>query len=178
MSLVIIFGPPAVGKMAVGIELEELTGLRLFHNHDTVELALKFFPFGHPAFVRLVLDMRRRVMEEVAASDLPGMIFTFVWAFDDPRDRQQVEQWSAVFSSRGREVLLVELETSQAVRLERNGSALRLAQKPSKRDRATSDERLVALDAAHKLNSTDEFAGAERYVRIDNTNLSPAAAAG
>jgi hypothetical protein len=31
MTLVIIFGPPAVGKMAVGMELEHLTGFRLFH---------------------------------------------------------------------------------------------------------------------------------------------------
>lgn len=28
-TLVVIFGPPAVGKMAVGFELERLTGLRL-----------------------------------------------------------------------------------------------------------------------------------------------------
>ena len=151
------------------MSLEKLTGLKLFHNHDTVELALKFFPFGSPAFARLVSDVRRRVMEEVAASDLPGMIFTYVWAFDDPRDRRQVEAWSSIFSSHGRKMLLVELEASQAVRLKRDGTALRLAQKPSKGDRAASLRRLVALDAAHKLNSTDEFAGAERHVRIDNT---------
>jgi hypothetical protein len=30
MTLVIIFGPPAVGKMAVGMEMEHLTGFRLF----------------------------------------------------------------------------------------------------------------------------------------------------
>ncbi len=37
MRLVILFGPPAVGKMTVGYELEKLTGLRLFHNHMTVD---------------------------------------------------------------------------------------------------------------------------------------------
>jgi hypothetical protein len=31
--LVIVFGPPAVGKMTVGLELERLTGFRLFHRH-------------------------------------------------------------------------------------------------------------------------------------------------
>jgi len=36
MKFVIIFGPPAVGKMSVGHELANLTGLKLFHNHMTM----------------------------------------------------------------------------------------------------------------------------------------------
>jgi adenylate kinase family enzyme len=32
MHLVVIFGPPAVGKMTVGHELTKLTGYKLFHN--------------------------------------------------------------------------------------------------------------------------------------------------
>ena len=43
MKLIIIFGPPAVGKMTVGYELAKITGLRLFHNHMTIDLVLNFF---------------------------------------------------------------------------------------------------------------------------------------
>ena len=43
MKFVVIFGPPAVGKMTVGQELAKLTGLKLFHNHMTIELVLNFF---------------------------------------------------------------------------------------------------------------------------------------
>jgi shikimate kinase len=43
MKLVILFGPPAVGKMTVGQQLANLTGFKLFHNHMTIELALNFF---------------------------------------------------------------------------------------------------------------------------------------
>ena len=35
MKFVIIFGPPAVGKMTVGYELAKFTGLKVFHNHMT-----------------------------------------------------------------------------------------------------------------------------------------------
>ena len=84
--LVMLVGPPAVGKMTVGHALAARTGLRLFHNHQTIDLVLRFFPFGTPPFQRLNGEFRRRIFEEVAASDLPGLIFTFVWAFDDPRD--------------------------------------------------------------------------------------------
>lgn len=42
-TLVFIVGPPAVGKMTVGHELARRTGLKLFHNHHTIDLALRFF---------------------------------------------------------------------------------------------------------------------------------------
>src|SRR3954466_8663187 len=80
--LLFVVGPPAVGKMTVGAAIAQRTGLRLFHNHQTIDLVLRFFPFGTPPFQRLVVDLRRRILEEVAASDLPGIIFTFVRAFD------------------------------------------------------------------------------------------------
>jgi len=91
MKFVVLFGPPAVGKMSVGYELSRLTGLRLFHNHMTIDLVLPFFDFGHPSFQRLVGEFRRRVFEEVAASDLPGLIFTFVWALDLKADRKFID---------------------------------------------------------------------------------------
>jgi hypothetical protein len=50
VTLVIIFGPPAVGKMAVAFELERLTGFRAFHNHLTVDPLLPLFRFASPEF--------------------------------------------------------------------------------------------------------------------------------
>ena len=46
MKLIILFGPPAVGKMTVGQELEKITRLKLFHNHMSLELVNQFFDFG------------------------------------------------------------------------------------------------------------------------------------
>ncbi|MEO5894260.1 MAG: hypothetical protein ABIS06_00985 [Vicinamibacterales bacterium] len=56
MTVVIIFGPPAVGKMTVGLELERLTGFRLFHSHMTVDRVIRLFPFQSPAYRHLVTD--------------------------------------------------------------------------------------------------------------------------
>jgi ATP-dependent Lon protease len=44
--LLLIVGPPAVGKMSVGQAITERTGLRLFHNHISIELALRYFDYG------------------------------------------------------------------------------------------------------------------------------------
>ena len=79
-TLVFIVGRPASGTMTVGHELAQRTGLKLFHNYQTIDLILPLFPFGTPAFHRLVGEFRRRLFEEVAASDLSGLIFTYVWA--------------------------------------------------------------------------------------------------
>jgi hypothetical protein len=172
-TLVFIVGPPAVGKMTVGVELAERTGLRLFHNHHTIELVLRFFPFGSPPFGRLVNEFRRRIFEEVAGSDLPGLIFTYVWAFDHPGDHAQVAQLADIFTSRGGRVLYVELQAAQEERLRRNETEFRLAEKPSKRDVAASRARLLEHDAAYRLNSAGEFEGRADYLRIDNTVLPP-----
>ncbi|MGI8549568.1 MAG: AAA family ATPase [Dehalococcoidia bacterium] len=128
-TLVIIVGPPAVGKMTVGTELARRTGLRLFHNHQTIDLVLHFFPFGSPPFSRLVDEFRRRIFEEVAASALAGLIFTFVWAFDNPGDAALVEAYASIFRTRGGQVLFVELEATLAERLHRNETEFRLSEK-------------------------------------------------
>lgn len=176
-TLVILIGPPAVGKMTVGFALAERTGLKLFHNHQTIELALRFFEFGTPPFRRLVAECRRRIFEEVAASELPGLIFTYVWAFDHPGEAEAVERLTRIFSERGSRVVYVELEAILAERLRRNETELRLAEKPSKRDVSASRERLLRNDAEHQLNSTGYFDGRTDYLRIDNTELAPEAVA-
>ena len=177
MHLVCIFGPPAVGKMTVGYELARRTGLKLFHNHHTIELALQFFPFGTPPFARLVEEFRRRILEEVAHSGLPGLIFTYVWAFDDPRDEVSVNSLAEVFRVRGGKVLFVELEATQEERLKRNETALRLREKPFKRDLAKSREQLLDVDGRYQLNSAGRFDGRADWLRLDNTDLPPDLAA-
>ncbi len=175
--LVFIIGPGAVGKMTVGTELAARTGLKLFHNHQTIDLLLQYFPFGSPPFARLVTEFRRRILEEIAESKLPGAIFTYVWAFDHPSDHAEVESYASVFRSRGGAVYYVELQAPQTVRLERNETAFRLEKKPLKQDLAESRRHLLALDAGYELDSGDRFAARDDYMRLDNTDLSPVAVA-
>ena len=177
MTLVIIFGPPAVGKMAVGIELERQTGFRLFHNHMSVDPVMRLFPFGSPAYSRLVSEFRRRVFEEFAASDERGLIFTFVWALDDDQDRRFVEATKKTFVEKGANVCFVELEATQEVRLRRNETPLRLAEKRPQRDVAGSRAFLLDADRQYRLNSEGDFPYPELHLKIDNTDLPPEAVA-
>jgi hypothetical protein len=66
MRLVVLYGPPGVGKLTVGGELAALTGFRLFHNHLTVNLVTSIFPPNTPAWDRLARTLREAVFAEVA----------------------------------------------------------------------------------------------------------------
>jgi hypothetical protein len=168
---IVIFGPPAVGKMAVGAELERVTGVRLFHNHVAIEPVLRFFPFGSPPFVRLVDGFRRRVFEEVAASDLPGLSFTFVWDLDGEGDRRFLEEACAIFSANDAEIAFVELKSDLATRLARNRTPERLDEKRSKRDLVQSEENLLMLER-YRMNTDGSIPLPHRHLIFDNMHRS------
>ncbi len=172
MKFIVIFGPPAVGKMTVGFELAKLTGFKLFHNHLTIDLVLNFFEFGEPRFHRLVGEFRRRMFEEVAESDLAGLIFTFVWAFDLESEKNFIDKSCDIFREKGADIYFIELEADLAERLKRNETEFRLSQKPPKRNIKKSRANLLESQEKHKLNTDGNFFYEENYLKINNTNLS------
>lgn len=174
MKFVLIFGPQAVRKMTVGQQqLERLTGLKLFHNHMTIELVAPFFSYGSPQGKRLVNLFRQKIFEEVSKSDLEGLIFTYVWAFDLESDWAYVRGLCELFESRGATVYFVELEADMEERLVRNRSEHRLQHKPTKRNFEFSENDLIQTANRYRLNSYDGEISVKNYLRINNTNLSP-----
>jgi broad-specificity NMP kinase len=175
MDFFLIFGPPAVGKMSVGRKLQKLTGLKLFHNHMTIELVINFFEFESLEFGRLNNQFRQMIFEEVAQSKLPGLIFTYVWALDDERDKRYVDTMVNIFKEIGASIYLIELEADLSVRLERNKGEQRLQEKPTKRNLKKSEQNLLEIDCKYLLNSKGSFKYLEEFpnfLKIDTNNLS------
>jgi shikimate kinase len=176
MTLLFVFGPPAVGKMAVGRAIAEASDFRLFHNHATIEPLLDVFDYGTPAFLRLNGEMRHRILEEAAAADV-NLVQTYAWALDEPEDAAAVEAYLQVFLDAGREVRLVELYADLDTRLARNGTAYRLSEKKSKRDLGWSDDNVRSLEQ-YQLNTgvpsvSDAVIARHPHLRVDNTDRSP-----
>ena len=170
MKLLFMIGNAAVGKMTVGQELAKITGLRLFHNHMTIEPVLEIFgQFNSEAIMRL----RQVVFEEFAKTDNYGMIFTYMWAFDQQADWDYVEYVKSIFKPYDTEFYYVELVASRKVRLERNITENRLLHKASKRDIVLSNPRLISDDTRYRLESLDGEIHFDNYMKIDNTNLTP-----
>jgi len=177
MKFVLLFGPPAVGKMTVGQELAQITGLKLFHNHMSLELVNQFFDFGTPSFEHLDKVIRFEIFREVAKSDLAGLIFTYVWAFDEPADTDYIQEAIGIFEEQDAQIYLVELTAELDERLKRNRDEHRLAHKPSKRDIAFSEKSLLYFEANYRMHSKKGELATYHLLKMDNTHLSAAEAA-
>ncbi len=174
MKLLFLFGNAAVGKMTVGQELMKITDLRLFHNHMTIELVIEIFGTYNNEAISM---LREVIFEQFAKSDCYGIIFTFMWAFDQQSDWDYVEHIKSIFKPYNTEFYYVEIVSTQEVRLLRNKTENRLINKPSKRDLIASDRRMISDDSKYRLESKDGEILFDNYLKIDNTDLSPEAVA-
>ena len=139
----------------------------------SIELVLNFFDYGTPSFRRLSNLFREEIFKEVASSKLEGLIFTYVWYFDDKHDWDYMENLTKIFRDKGAEIYYVELESDIEERIKRNKTEHRLNHKPSKRSEAGSDEKLRESLLRHRPNSLEGEIKEKNYLRIDNTNISP-----
>jgi len=174
MRLLLIIGPPAVGKMTVGRAVADRSSYRLFHNHHTIELLLDVFDYGTPPFRTLNGEFRRRVIEEAATAGT-DLVFTFVFDLDLAEEADWLADLTAPYGDR---VAVVELLADLDTRLARNRTEHRLAEKKSKRDLDWSDANVLELEAAYRMTSSPGVdAPGERllarwpHLRIDNTEL-------
>ena len=177
MKLLIIIGNSSVGKMTVGQELMKITDLRLFHNHLMIEPVLEVFGRFDNDIIR---KLREIVFREFAASDLYGMIFTYMWAFDEEvyrEERKYIDSICEIFKEVGADIYFAEIVASQEVRLERNATENRLLHKASKRDIETSNQWVLEGDAKYRWESLEGEIPFDNYIKIDNTSLSPEEAA-
>lgn len=174
MKLIFLIGDTAVGKMTVGQELTKITDLRLFHNHMTIEPVIEIFGYLERKAVSRLRDV---IFEEFAASDQYGLIFTYMWAFDQQSDWDYVEHVKSIFNLPDQDIYYVELIAPQEIRLQRNATENRLANKASKRDIETSNRRLINDDARYRCVSHPGEIPFPNYLRLENGSLPPQEAA-
>ena len=156
-KFVLICGPQAVGKMTVGQELAKITQLKFMHNHETIDLPLKFFPYKSEARKRLT-DLFR--------------FFTVLFEFDKEENWDWLEKIKNIYEKENGEFYIVELESTLEERLRRNKTENRLKNKPTKRDIESSEKELLSCSEEHRLNSYEGEVKYKNYLRIDNTNIS------
>lgn len=173
MKFILLFGAQAVGKMTVGQELAKITGLKLFHNHMTIDLVSPFFNYSTETGKKLVYLFREQIFEEAAKSDLEGLIFTYVRWFDYKDDCDYVDKVCDIFRAKHVPIYFVELEADVNERIARNKSPHRLDQKFLKRDIERSEKDLKKSVEEHRLTSLPGEITEKNYIRIDNTHLSP-----
>lgn len=169
MKLVLLIGNTSVGKMTVGQELMNITNLKLFHNHMTIEPVIDIFGYFHSETIR---RMREVVFQEFSKTDNYGLIFTYMWAFDQQSDWDYIEYVTEIFKNKGADVYYIELVSPQETRLLRNTTENRLKNKSSKKDTNTSNQRLINDDKDYRCVSNEGEIKFNNYMKIDNSNTS------
>ena len=171
MKLLFLMGNSAVGKMTVGQELAKITPLRLMHNHHMIEPVLEIFGQFRGDIIQ---KLRFTILEEFAKTDNYGLIFTYMMAFDMPSEYEYLQKIIDIMGVAEEDICYVELVAPQNIRLERNATENRLKHKASKRDVESSNARLIRDDENHRMESLPGEITSPNYIRIDNSNLSPA----
>jgi hypothetical protein len=170
-SLLLLFGPPAMGKTTVGQELERLTGFRLFHIHQVIDLVSQYFPYStspDSPYYRLVVSYRRQLFDEAAEAGLQ-MIATAGWRFDIPEETEAIHSYLEPFLARGGQVYMVELIASLVTCLARNATEHR---RRLKRVDWSTEEYLRRDAELHRYDSGGAIPFDLPFLRIETDKLS------
>ena len=116
MKLLVLYGPPAAGKLTIGKLLVEQTGMKLFHNHVSIDVVKQFFERGTSGFETVVYAIRKTVFEEAAKANL-DLIFTVVYFY--PHDNPEMQWMIEAVENHGGTVEFMQLVCPNEVLLER-----------------------------------------------------------
>ncbi len=79
MKLIVIYGPPAAGKLTVSKELSRITGYKLFHNHLAIDFIESILDRSNAKFWELLDKYRLGLIEAAAEEHISGIIMTSVY---------------------------------------------------------------------------------------------------
>ena len=166
MKLVVIYGPPAMGKFSVAKKLSEMTGYKLFHNHASLDFVGTLFEFGTPTFNNLVMKYRKEMLEEAARSGI-DTIFTSAWV--KGYNPKIIKELKGIIERHGGEVCFVYLYADRKEQLRRSESRSR-GRYGKIKDRKQLAEFIKGRRFGKRAPISGSFA-------IDNTHVDPGKAA-
>ena len=180
MSLIVLIGAQAVGKMTVGRELEKQLEGKLLYNHQTIDLFADFLGYT-PTTFQLSDSLRKMIFKAFVANlktnPVKHVIFTVMIDFSSTDDLAFLSDIASIFSDAGESVYFIELVADIAKRRERNRHPERLAAKPSKRDLAFSmqdlEDSVVKYQLESQAHQLAEYFPDVQTLKINNTELSP-----
>jgi tRNA uridine 5-carbamoylmethylation protein Kti12 len=163
MKLIIIYGPPAVGKLSVGKELSKLTGYKIFHNHLAIDFIESVLDRKNAKFWELLDKYRLELIEIAGKNGVEGLIMTSVH-INGPNDKFIKDIMEIMGNNSG---------SYHFVKLECNIEEMKKRlQNPSRKKHG----KLINVDILEKFMSENDVTSEIHFVdslKIDNTNLSP-----
>lgn len=162
---VLLYGPPAAGKLTVATELSRRYRVRVVDNHASVDPALRLFTFGQPGFGELVEELRVALIRAAARAGI-DIVTTLVYGHGV--DEDHVRKITEPTLSAGGQVHYVQLRPpdevlEQRVVMDSRRETKKLA------DIGPLRRTLERYDLTTPIHDDD--------LRFDNSNLPPAVVA-
>ena len=124
MKLIILRGPLASGKLTLATRLGKALGFGVLHNHLTVDVAISVYrEFGEGDFFAFTDKLRKAAIEKACENNLDGLIVTI--CFSTATDMTVVNDWKAIVSSHGGEVIPIYLKVDPKILFDRAESKTR-----------------------------------------------------
>ena len=163
VQLVYLYGPPAVGKYTIGVELAARTGLRLLHNHLSVNLVSAVFDRDSQAWTPLLRRIRRDILIEATRHDV-SLIMTGVFSGTSDHAEGWRSMLEPVHTAGGR-VAFVQLVCDRD----------ELFRRVTHDGRRALDKLVDPVRLAELLDRFDMFSPAPfgEHLRLDVTHLAP-----
>lgn len=165
MKLIIIHGGEASGKLTVAKALANKTGLALFDNHLSIDVANTLYQYGQSQYKQLVWQVRLVVFAS-AAKNNRSLIFT--WAYSHPDFQPELDKIKTLLAAHGGEIHYVYLSCAQQ-ELERRVQQL-------DRLKANKINTVAKLKQLQRLKNHQAIPGVNTLA-IDNTDKSADAVA-
>lgn len=120
MNLVLIYGPPAAGKLTIATELANITGYTLFHNHLTRDLIHNLYPNEIKHDINrhhgLVGKLRCEIFKYCSEQET-NLIFTFV--YESPKKDGMIKDIIGSINKKKDRIMFVELVAPREILLGR-----------------------------------------------------------
>ncbi len=169
-TVVIFYGPFAVGKYTTAKEFSDRTGFKFFHNHHTYDLVVELFARETLSADRLIEQLRLDIFKEVAEAKI-NVVTTYGYSadyisktgFSDPAFVKRIQ---SIIEKEGGAVYFVHLTADPKVLLKRVTGASR------KKFKKLTDVSIMRK-VLEKWKDWTTPAPVRHNIEIDNTKLSP-----
>jgi chloramphenicol 3-O-phosphotransferase len=120
--LVVLYGPPASGKLPIAEAISAETDWILFDNAAAIDFVAQFLPPGTPRFLELIDSLRLDLIRAMLAEGR-SVVFTFAYFGFAGEDISFFKFLAAAATSVGASVHLVQLRCSEETLLKRVSNA-------------------------------------------------------